>query len=280
MTTLATDFPQAATMDDPDADHHRRQKQTHDLLLAAIYWNSLNPAYEGLLTGNRGWTWDQERQTYVSRNGSAIPQDVLRSLALGIIDQTEHRIEDTTSDMLDKKMSVEDWQRRTEDDLEDEFFALMLLACGGIDNVEDADISETWGTVGTPASPGVGLSEAFVRLKNFSDEIRSDEAGSDDFVRQRAGGYSNFGWYIYQRIQQTSYEQLALESGQKIEEISVLDPLSNHCRDEEFTLGCPGISESGWQPAGTLPVPGSPERSCFVGCRCHLAYRFAPTGAE
>jgi len=43
----------------------------------------------------------------------------------------------------------------------------------------------------------------------------------------------------------------------------LLDPQAEHCKE------CPEYYASGWQPAGTLPVPGE-ACSCLGNCRCTL----------
>jgi hypothetical protein len=71
---------------------------------------------------------------------------------------------------------------------------------------------------------------------------------------------------------------LEREPALKLWERSILTDGADHCADGEFTEGCVGVAEAGWQEAGTLPLPGL--RTCAMNCLCAMEYRVFPEGVD
>jgi hypothetical protein len=249
-----------------------RKKQDDDALVLAIaFWNlHSQPSDRGLLIGD-GWTWDELAQEYRSDTGARLTQSDMRDIAHHMARSAGESNRRDTRDMLDGKISVDEWHRRIEDRTEGEYWALAALACGGLDELTEAEAQAVWGD-GTKS----GLAYSIDRLKAFKDEIEAGEAGTAKQIVARSEAYSDGGYSVAQEAARASHGRMGKSLGVKIEERSHLDPSPDveHCHDTEYLPGCVEVAAAGWSPLGSLPKIG--DRSCSFRDRCWFTYRLAP----
>lgn len=269
------------------ADDTPRKKHDDDDDLLAL-WMLHEPAYSGLLAGD-GFTWSDENQEYISDTGTRLGHNQIRSIAIHFATACELDLEQNAALLANGDIDVDEWHRRAQQEIDDEYILLAALGVGGLDKLTDEDYAVIVGKPSTPEQLGGGIADAQARLQAFADELKAEppadappgtmgQSGSQSQVINRAGMYAQPGYSIWQQVQRNSYRRLAERTGLKLEEMNVLDDFAQHCHTTTFAIGCPECSRAGWVPVGSLPAPGL--RSCGGGCRCYLAYRVAPEQAE
>lgn len=261
-----------------------QQQEEHDREALLLLWEDWTPKpYAGLLTGD-GWTWDATQQTYTSDTGTKLRQDDLRSIAIGITIAAEIEGENRAAEALANK----------EDDefllllalFEDEYLLLAALAAGGLDELQPEDFQAVAGRLSTQIV-GTGIIDTQQRLQGLIDQIKAGEASEAQAIN-RVGMYGQAGYQTFEEVRRNSHKRAvappepvtpggappsAKGTALFIEERNILDPLAEHCKDGDYTLGCVEVTASGWQPIGTLPEPGT--RTCVSRCRCFMQYRKA-----
>src|ERR1700733_688071 len=271
--------------DQPDIVPRKKRKENDLLALWAIH----EPAYSGLLTGD-GFRWDPDTQDYTSDTGTRLGPNQIRSLAIHFATACELDLEQNAALLVNGDIDADEWHRRAQQEVDDEYFLLAALGVGGIDNLQDDDYQTIVGKLTTDTQMGSGILDAQERLLNFRDELTAPkpadaspdamgEAGSAKQVINRAGMYAHGGESMWASTQQNSYRRLAQQLQLEIEERNILDDGAIHCRPRPFTFGCPELTAVGWQKIGSLPPPGS-ERSCGPNCRCHFEYRISHPDAQ
>jgi hypothetical protein len=250
-----------------------RKKQDDDALALAIaFWNlHSQPSDRGLLIGD-GWTWDELAQEYRSDTGARLTQSDMRDIAHHMARSAGESNRRDTQDMLDGKISVDEWHRRIEDRTEGEYWALAALACGGLDELTEEEGRAVWGN-GTKS----GLDYSIDRLKAFKDEVEAGEAGTAKQIVNRAGQYGDSGYSVNQEAARASHSRMSGATGIKILERSNLNYLAEHCSNSAHAEGCIEVAAAGLQPIGTLPRIG--ERTCGGKCLCYWTFESVPSGS-
>lgn len=107
---------------------------------------------------------------------------------------------------------------------------------------------------------GYRVSEQYAYLRRFTADLRAGLPLDGRFLL-RVKRYAQAARPTYHAI-----ERRVADEGGNDEERSTTHP-ADHCGE------CPAVEARGWQPIGTLPLPG--ERECGSGCKCTMSYRAA-----
>jgi hypothetical protein len=208
----------------------------------------------------------------VSDGGSVISADDQYRLEQGLVLSAEHDAEDEATKLVRGKVPLDQWQRGAAQSVRDLYLSLGAFAVGGLSNVTHGDLARIAGN--EDAIPSLTFSVG--RLFDFAHDVadRAPRANTATVIVDRAGLYDEAGHGIYERARRESHRRAADESGrlQFLFERNVLAD-SQHCHDGEHTTGCAEATEAGWQPIGSLPLPGA--RTCGPRCACHLEFSLA-----
>jgi hypothetical protein len=105
---------------------------------------------------------------------------------------------------------------------------------------------------------GQQVREEYKRLREFGVQIENELPLDGRFVN-RAQQYAQAGRTTYE-----NFQRRAMEARGHDEERSVRNA-GDSC------AGCLAAEARGWQPVGSLPLPG--ERNCLRNCKCAMEYR-------
>lgn len=248
-----------------------------DYLAASYLWRKHSPrAYSGLLDES-GWRWDETRQRFVSIHGRTLTDDNAKKLAVLLAAAISLEMEDITKGAVQGLTPVDKWQEMMTEKLRSLYLAEMGMAVGGFHRITANDTAQMGGSI----TDQTGLSYSLNRLDNFAANIRSgkDNQGNDlkePAALTRASLYGTSANWVYEIGRRLSHRRATdPEKGLALflYERNVLAP-AEHCSDTEFTEGCLEASAAGWQPIGTLSLPG--ERTCAVNCKCSMSYSLLP----
>lgn len=255
-------------LDDDDYTRAERRFERH-----------VPPAYRGIITGD-GWTYDPGAGHYVRRNGRVLDDQDLKSIMLLFVLSEEHELEDAAESMVRGDVTVEQWQLNAAQIVKDTYTASALVAAGGADRIEPADVTAIIGKPETDETPGTGLTDALERLDEFGKQVISHDAGDSPVVIRRAGLYAKPANHTFEVIYQVAQGRRKGLDGNTLvlQERNILEPGAEHCTNSEFTDGCWELTNAGWVEYGSMSLPG--ERTCKYGCKCHMQYRVKPPKDE
>lgn len=272
MTALA-ELPTDATPAADDA--HNRNDAERDAMLAAIVaqadyapavtlWRQkMTPAYRGMLTGENGWRWDNDTQTYINdRTGRRENNDDLKLLALLLAAETEHDLRMDASNAAVGATSVANWRERFAMDVKQLYVAVGLAGCGGPAYATPEIIAAIEGSI----EGKTGLRFSLDRLYEFARGVQAGTAGSESQIVNRAGLYAAASGSVYENSKRSSHESAVDGRGRKLflYERNILNDYALHCRE------CPALTDLSWVPINQLPTPGT--RQCGPLCKCRLVY--------
>lgn len=280
-------------MSDPSTIEPPQKKQSDDDSAILLWQSHVSHRFAGLLS-NDGWTYSQDPAdfgTYISSTGVKLGPNELRGLALTFASGVEADLRANAQQMLSEEISVDEWKRRANNDIEDEYLVLAALGAGGFDKLTDEDYEAVEGVPTTPKTLGSGVADAEVRLDDFASQLTSEPpaealdgevgtVGSDEMVVNRAGSYATAGYPIYEHALGRAATRFANDNALDMEERSFLDtsPLVKHCRSDADTDGCIEVAKAGWKPLNTLTPVGL--RVCGPRCRCEIRRRIVAKPKE
>lgn len=106
-------------------------------------------------------------------------------------------------------------------------------------------------------------------LGGFAAALAAGTIPSDSVIAKRAGSYGDAVWHVAQSVQRTHMVGQGMT-----QERSRLGKSKDSCGPGDKPPGVPSCRQEqakGWQPIGTLSLPG--RRKCKGGCECHLEFR-------
>lgn len=271
-------------MPDPSTIESPQKKQSDDDSAILLWQSHVSHRFAGLIS-NDGWTYSQDPAdfgTYISSTGVKLGPNELRGLALTFASGVEADLRANAQQMLSEEISVDEWKRRANNDIEDEYLVLAALGAGGFDKLTDEDLEAVEGVTTTPKTLGSGVADAEARLDDFASQLTSEPpaealdgevgtVGDDEAVTRRAGSYGH-GYPIFEQAQSRAAKRFADDNNLKIWERSQLDPdpKVRHCTTKGNDIGCIECAAAGWQPFGAIPKPGL--RQCNSSCKCSMSY--------
>jgi hypothetical protein len=190
-------------------------------------------------------TWDPEAGVYRDADGDAVALAVVQTALERIIADARVRLA-----VLGQQRAEGDerpgWEQAVQATLRAAHVAAAALAVGGAAQVE-AD---------TEARLEARLAVQFGYLAAFVAAVPA--AAFEAAAMARLALYADAVWGTFE----AERRQQALGRGEAFER-NVLGT-ARHCAE------CPELSDQGWVPVGTLPLPG--DRQCITRCHCWLEY--------
>lgn len=173
----------------------------------------------------------------------------VRNALESVIDTTGVSINQSTQQMIDGKITRDEWEKEMQRDILALMIVSALAAHGGVNLMTRAD----WQAISTQATV------QYAYLKAFSDEIAAGLA-LDGKLLSRADLYADAGRSAFEEARTIINERNGWE-----EERRNLEEGATHCE------GCIDQADLDWQPIGTLDPIGAEE--CGTRCKCTKQYR-------
>ena len=182
-------------------------------------------------------------------------------------------MEQSAGQMVRGESTLDHFQRNQANTLKRLHLSAAALAAGGLSALSDDDLKKISGL-----KSGDGITGSLKKLRRFGKQIEEggDTAESVAQITNRAGLYAEAAHGTHEIIKRAAHETAKDEDGNKIEweERNVLQP-ADHCSSTDTTEGCLETTDAGWQPIGTLSLPG--QRTCGPNCKCYMEYRPKPS---
>lgn len=197
------------------------------------------------------YAWNETAGRYINLNtGRFVPFNAVRDQLESVIDQSAIRMNGITQQLIDKQVSLAEWQSVMMEQIKLSHTAAAAASRGGWAQMSQSD----WGATGRM------IRDQYDYLRGFADQIASGEQALDGRALMRADLYGDAARGTFEQMRRR-YEQQ--QNGME-EEIRVLGE-ADHCN------GCLEQAALGWQPIGTLDPIGAEE--CITRCHCTFQYR-------
>ena len=201
----------------------------------------------------QGYEWVPAAHNYRRPNGTFVKRDRVLELLETSLNNRERTMLKGTTAFVEGKISARAWVSRQSTMLQREYLQNAALAAGGWDRLTDADLARIQARLNTE----------FGRIASMADQITAGqvtEAQALARIRMYQGG-ARREYYDVERetLPATGEGMVRLER-------RMLGPTEDHCKT------CPDLADQGWQPEGTLPVPGEGSE-CDGNCRCEMITR-------
>lgn len=183
--------------------------------------------------------------------GKFVSRSRILSLLENNVDRAESRLANLVQSLYAKELAPGYVQTLMRDELRRLTLQNIALGKGGFDRLNFSDFGRA----------GRQLRDTYTRMTNLVRDIETGRATLPQAMNRVQG-------YVLEARQQFfKAEREALrETGRQYLERRVL-AASEHCR------GCVDYARMGWQPFGTLPLPGDGSTECGPRCRCTIERR-------
>ena len=198
-----------------------------------------------------GFRWDKPSARYRDNaTGRYVSEQHVRETVEAFnLDAHRDNVTNLTQQLIDKKISLPDWQQAMAQEIKDAHIVNASAGRGG----RNAMTQEDWGRTGGR------LTNEYNHLNSFADDIATGNM-SDAQIMARANSYSGASRKAY-------YDGMTAAAADAgfTEERRLLQP-GESCGD------CIAFEAKGWQPVGSLPEPGQ-DSQCLSNCNCIKEYR-------
>lgn len=193
--------------------------------------------------------WDNRtgRYRYVD-SGRYVSREAMLSLTRRSIEASRREVTALGQALINKQITLEDWQRQTATRLRSLHMRNALLARGGADRMRPQDYLQV----------GRTLKEEYRYLRNFAQDINNGSLSQAQFIA-RLAMYSDRGRVSFDKSEQDVFQEQGYLYMQRFL------GNANHCPE------CPEYASRGIQPIGTLPLPTEACR-CRAHCKCTVRY--------
>lgn len=202
-----------------------------------------------------GYSFETRTARYRS---SASGQFVSRSRVLDLLDAqistAERRMGELTTALYEQRLSPVAYQSIMRDEMRRLHLQNSALGSGGIDKLDSAAYGRS----------GALLRQDYARMTNLANGIANGEVTLPQALN-RVQGYAGSARINFLTQEREANRLAANLRGVQMEERRRLGVAEN-CKD------CLAYFAMGWQPLGTLPLPGMAS-ICGTHCRCSLERR-------
>lgn len=203
------------------------------------------------------WTYDPATGQYHDAEGDRLAEATVSALLLAALAASRARVEARTARLVAGTLDREPWLDGLEAEIAASQVAAAALAHGGLAQLDPA----------TRAILATALTTQAGYLAGFVAALASGQQPLDGTVAGRAGQYIGAAWTTFQEVRRDDHATRG-----DTHERNVLEPGAAHCD------GCLEADRAGWQPIGSLPLPGN--RDCLHRCQCSLELGPDPNARE
>lgn len=201
--------------------------------------------------------WDRRLGRYRDEvTGQFVSRDRITGLLEQRVNEAEQRLANLTAAYQAGKIAPSVWAVAMREEIKTIHLQNIALAKGGWDRLTQQD----YGRV------GAAVKAIYPKIAGSAADIQAGTVSE----AQMLGRITNYVGSARALYYQAEREQMTFASGMVRIERRLLDPGAQHCGD------CITYADRGWQPLGTLPVPGNACK-CSGRCRCSMQYRDVPT---
>ncbi len=175
--------------------------------------------------------------------------EATRNLNRANVEKYQRRILKLSEQLIAGELSFTEWQREMAASLKVVHVQNYVLGRGGIDLVS----SDNWLSVGRE------LKRQYTYLRKFARDIKSEKLSKRQLLA-RSQMYADSATTSFWAGEQDT--AIAAGYTEMRRHLSAAD----HCED------CPQYAASGWQKAGSLPMP-TQQCQCRVRCKCWVEWR-------
>ena len=206
----------------------------------------------------KGYFFDTKQAAYVSRWTGKPVQDatVRRSVESYNSEFVGANMDKHTDKFIEGKMDLPTWQKKMAGELKQGHVINATVGAGGRANMNYSK----WGRVGN------ALRQQYNWLNNFSVEIANGNLTPAQ-IQYRVNMYAKSVRSSYFAGQRVAKEEAGLTMERRVTTSG--NPCDPCAKDEKM----------GWQPLGTLPVPGTDCKG-LTNCMCYMEYRKIEQGSE
>ncbi|GCE49190.1 hypothetical protein EI42_06007 [Thermosporothrix hazakensis] len=196
------------------------------------------------------YNYNPRARRYVDlKTGRFVPERIVRQAVDAVIDKETQRVRDLSQQLVDRTISLAQWQVGMLSILKPLHVAMAMIGNGGAKNMSPAD----YGFVGNL------LKEQYLFLRGFVKDIKTGKQALDGTLLARSALYTQAARGSHEAMR----ERVARIGGARLQR-SILG-IADHC------TGCLQEARKGWQPIGSLIPIG--QRQCKSHCRCTMQYK-------
>lgn len=236
-------------------------------LAIVLFYDEVPDHFNGILTNGNGWSWDATSQRFIGPSGSPLSDSDLKSLAILFALAVEHDMREMAQKVANGTITIEEFQAWMAQETKNLYVALAALGAGGADQLTAEQLEAVRGE----ASKAPGLAFSLARLQLFAAAIASGDDGTVESIINRAAAYADSSTSIFEGAKRISHTNVVDDKGRPLYafERNILGE-ADHCSPGPDTEGCPELTDAGWVPIGTMPLPGL--RTCRQNCKCRMQY--------
>jgi hypothetical protein len=198
-----------------------------------------------------GYTFDSKSGRYRSNaTGRYVARPDILLLLEAQINGSEERMNALTLAVMEELITPAVWQELTRTEVKRQVLQQAALGSGGWDRISQA----AYGRAGSD------LRQLYAQISGTARDI-ADSQVSMAQAQARANEYAGHGRSHFYEAERETIQPSA--SNMVLIERRMLSAGGKVCKD------CVSFYERGWQPYGSLPVPGA-DSVCRGNCRCRL----------
>ena len=193
-------------------------------------------------------TWDETIGRYRS-HGQVVAPRTIRTALDTALDGAAAEVRAVTQQLIDREIGLAAWQTAVEAELVPAHLAATALAHGGLAALTADEMAEATAR----------LDRELSYLDRLAQDLADSTVPLDGRLLPRLEQYAQAPRFTYEEGARTEDDDHGWAEEQNV-------PESAHsCAD------CAAATAAGWQPLGTLSLPG--ERECAGNCRCTIERR-------
>lgn len=183
------------------------------------------------------------------RNGRFISKETVANFIDIELDRGFTQLDRALEQVIDGGLGLDEFQVLMFTQIRNLHIQMYAIGAGGRNAIDQRG----WGAV------GVLIREQYRYARGFLEEINQGNL-SERQIRARLGMYANAVWTAFHRGLEESATQAGFTEEKRVRRAG------DSCKD------CIEYEAMGWQPLGTLPLPGKAS-ICLSNCRCTKIYR-------
>jgi hypothetical protein len=216
---------------------------------AAIAIWQMSASRTSTLTPEFGWN-EVAGRYYDLSSGRFVANSTIRAGLDAALDASRRDVVAVTNALRNGEIPLATWQAAMETQIANAHLASASLAKGGWAHLTQADLRRV----------ETEITRQYAYLRDWSNDIANGRAPRDGRMLTRATLYNDAARTTYEMTRQREM---------------LLRGTTEMSRERHSTESCPSCiryEAAGWQPVGSLPLPGQ-ESECLTRCRCSVDYR-------